>query len=372
MRPETLNMWLAMALLLLSILLFFGDRVMRWWRMVMRSGSRNGRSSVSSGAVVAGNDTRDDLIAHGIDGVEAELLLTLLAASGASDMRRLLNSRIFFEDALEKALTTDPDLILDLGLRRALDRIRIRRGWEVQGELSQPLSIPVEEEELLIQGPDGLSLRTIMIHRDAHSLAVRVIESSQPMDECAGWQVGDDLQVSFYRRESGCFLFETRLQEQRDLGERFLFLETPQKVSLEQRRQYARVPIQGTIRFLHLPLGTGRCQGFDRELLQEATLIDIGTGGMGFSTEAVVDPDDLLIIRGIPSLGSRDVTARVVAEVPAGQDPEAGIGVRFVGLSAIDRDRIASLVFTRRVESADLGAGFDSTEHALPSDGTSP
>ena len=372
MRPETLNLWLALGLLLLSIFLFFGERVMRWWRMVMRPGSRNSRSSVSTRPLATGIDTRDDLIAQGIDGVEAELLLTLLAVSETSDMSRLLNSRIVFEDALEKALATDPDLIRELGHRRALDRIRIRRGWEVPAELSQALSIPVEEEELLIQGPDGLSLRTIMIHRDAHSLAVRVIESSQPMDESAGWQVGDELQVSFYRPESGCFLFETRLQEQRDLGEWFLFLETPQKVRLEQRRQYLRVPIQGTIRFLHLPLGSGCDDNCDRELLQEANLIDIGTGGMGFSTETAIDPDDLLIIRGIPSLGSRDVTARVVSEVSAGEDPEGGIGVRFVGLSASDRDRIASLVFTRRVELADLGAGFDSTEHALPPDGTCP
>jgi hypothetical protein len=110
-------------------------------------------------------------------------------------LTRLLNSRFAFEDALERGLTTDPDLLQELGHRRALDRIRLRRGWEVSGEVSQALAIPVEEEELLIQGPDGVSLRTVMIHRDAQSLAVRVVESSEPTGGAARWQVGDDLQV---------------------------------------------------------------------------------------------------------------------------------------------------------------------------------
>lgn len=371
MRPETQNMWLALGLLLFSILLLFGERALRSCRKILGMETDKKRSPSSSRTSIGQSAARDELVAQGIDGDEADLLLTLLAGSEAVDLTRLLNSRFAFEDALERGLTTDPDLLQDLDHRRALDRIRIRRGWEVSGEVSQALAIPVEEEELLIQGPDGVSLRTVMIHRDAQSLAVRVVESSEPTGGAARWQVGDDLQVSFYRHDSGCFLFETRLQEQRDLGEWFLFLETPRKVILEQRRQYIRVPIEGTIRFLHLPVGSKTVHDCDRDLLHEANLIDIGTGGMGFSTDAPVDPDDLLILRGIPSLGARDITARVVSEVAAGDDPEGGIGVRFVGLSATDRDRVASLVFTRRVESDQLDGAFDSTEHALPSDGTS-
>ena len=137
----------------------------------------------------------------------------------------------------EKNCTVSLELIRELRVRRALDRIRIRRGWEVSGEISQGLSLPIEDEELLIQGPDGLSLRTVMIHRDDQSLAVRVIESSVPSSDSCPWQVGVDLQVSFFRPESGCLLFETRLQEHRDLGDWLLFVETPQMVRIEQRRQ---------------------------------------------------------------------------------------------------------------------------------------
>jgi hypothetical protein len=46
----------------------------------------------------------------------------------------------------------------------------------------------------------------------------------------------------------------------------------------------------------------------------------------------------------------------VVAAVedPEGEDPEGGVGVRFVGLSGIDRDRIASLVFSSRIKTTDV------------------
>jgi c-di-GMP-binding flagellar brake protein YcgR len=311
----------------------------------------------------------DDLLAQGIDGEEADLLLLLLSDSPDTHLSRLLNSRLAFEDALEKALTRDPELLRELSIRRALDRVRARRGWEVPGEISQGLALPIDDEELLIHGPDGISLRTVLIHRDARSLAVRVIESSSALENSAAWVAGVDLQVSFFRTDCGCFLFETRLQEQRDLGEWFLFLEPPQKIRLEQRRQYVRVPIEGTIRFVHLPLGARVGHQFDYELFQQATLLDIGTGGMGFVTDAPVAPDDLLIIRGIPSLEVCDVTARVIGEADFEDDSEGGIGVRFVGLSATDRDRIASLVFGKRIETAEVDSGFDPAQPALRSDG---
>ncbi|MEE2882924.1 MAG: PilZ domain-containing protein [Planctomycetota bacterium] len=371
MNPEMLNLSLALGLLLLSLLLIVANRTLRRGWVVLRTGlQRKGPRK----AFRPGNDDlalRDELLAQGVDGDEADLLLTLLASCDEPNMARLFNSHFAFEDALEKALSKDPELIRELRVRRALDRIRIRRGWEVSGEISQGLSLPIEDEELLIQGPDGLSLRTVMIHRDDQSLAVRVIESSVPSSDSCPWQVGVDLQVSFFRPESGCLLFETRLQEHRDLGDWFLFVETPQMVRIEQRRQAVRVPIEGEIRLLHLPLGDRNGTHSDRELMHVASLIDIGTGGLGFTTEAVVELDDLLIIRGIPSLGSIDVTARVVADLSGGETPEGGIGVRFVGMSATDRDRIASFVFSKRIEAEEIESQFDSAEHAFGSDGGS-
>ncbi|MEC9476898.1 MAG: PilZ domain-containing protein [Planctomycetota bacterium] len=371
MGPEMLNLSVALGLLLFSLVLIVANRALRRWWLVIRTG--NSRRSVRKKVRHAKDDPamRDDLMAQGVDGEEADLLLNLLANCEEPNMARLLNSRIAFEDALEKTLSRDPDLIRELGARRALDRIRIRRGWEVSGEISQGLSLPTEDEELLIHGSDRLTYRTVMIHRDAQSLAVRVIESSEPNVEACPWQVGEDLQVSFYRPDCGCFLFETRLQEKRDLGDWFFFLETPQKVRIEQRRQSVRVPIEGSIRFLHLPLGERIHRDEADELLHVASLIDLGTGGLGFTSEASVEPGDLLIISGIPSLGTREVTARVVGDLSAMEIPEDGIGARFVGLSATDRDRIASLVFSRRVEVAEFGSQFESSEAAVRPDGGS-
>ncbi|MGE4619542.1 MAG: PilZ domain-containing protein [Planctomycetota bacterium] len=372
MRPEMLNLWLASGLVLFSILLLMSNRRFRSWSFFPWLRGVGKSSGVPIRRVSAEATARDDLLAQGIDGEEADLLLKLLPDAPDSQLARLLNSRFAFEDALEKALARDSELLRELSIRRALDRIRARRGWEVLGEVSQGLTLPVDDEELLIHGPDGISLRTVLIHRDARSLAVRVIESSPALESSSTWEVGVDLQVSFFRADSGCFLFETRLQEQRDLGEWFLFLETPQKIRLEQRRQYVRVPIEGTIRFVHLPLGDRNDNAFDHELFQQARLLDIGTGGMGFVTDAPVASEDLLIIRGIPSLEVCDVTARVTGEVFSEDDSEGGVGVRFVGLSATDRDRIASLVFGKRLETVGLETGFDSAQPALRSDGGQP
>ena len=122
---------------------------------------------------------------------------------------------------------------------------------------------------------------------------------------------------------------------------------------------------------MHLPLGDRSGQDCAGELIHVASLIDVGAGGLGFTSEAPVEPGDLLIISGIPSLGSREVTARVVGDLSAIETPEGGFGARFVGMSATDRDRLASLVFSRRVEVAEIESQFDSTETANRPEGGS-
>ena len=323
-----------------------------------------------SRGVVNAEKLKAELLGRGIEGGEAQLLLSMMKLAAVSNPDRLLNSRLGFEDALRRSLQADPELMKDLSMRKGLDRIRVRRGWEVPGNTSQGVSLPFEDEELLVGGQDGLQLRTTTIHRDAQSIAVRVIASSHPDQSELPWQVGDRLEVVFFRTDLGGLHFSTRLQEKRELGEWFLFLETPEKIQVEQRRQFARVSTDAKVRFLHLPMGRKQHQDPERELLQEASLIDIGTGGLAIRTEAVLECDDLLVMRGVPGVESRDITARVVALVPSGEDPEGGVGVRFVGLSAIDRDRIASLVFTARVDSADVGFHFDSSDPVEPALGT--
>lgn len=301
----------------------------------------------------------DGLLARGIEGPETRLLVKLLELSAEKEPDRLLNSRVAFEHALRRALGQNPALMRDLEMRRALDRIRVRRGWEVPSSSSQGVSLPFDEEELLVQGPDGILLRTITIHCDAHSIAVRVVEHSDPTQTDLSWQPGDDLEVVFFRQDLGGLHFETRLQEKRELGEWFLFFETPERIRVEQRRRFARIPIEAPIRFLHLPLGKGGYHDPDRELLHQAQLVDLGTGGLAIDTDAELEKGDLLVIRGVPSLEAKDITGRVVEEVPIGDDPEGGVGVKFVGLCATDRDRIASLVFATRIESSDVGFYFD-------------
>ncbi|MDE0961194.1 MAG: PilZ domain-containing protein [Planctomycetota bacterium] len=302
------------------------------------------------------------LLARGIEGSEARLLVKLTRLSAEIEPDRLLNSRFGFEHALRLSLQKDPALMRDLEMRKALDRIRVRRGWEVPSSNSKGVSLPFEEEELLVQGPSGILLRTVTIHCDAHSIAVRVVEHSNPAQTDLDWQVGDDLEVVFFRQDLGGLHFETRLQEKRELGEWFLFFETPERIRVEQRRRFARIPIEAPIRFLHLPLGKDAYHDPEREILHQAKLIDLGTGGLAIDTDANLKKDDLLVIRGVPSLEAQDITGRVVEEVPIGTDPEGGVGVRFVGLSATDRDRIASLVFATRIKSSDVGFYFEREE----------
>jgi hypothetical protein len=341
MTVETVMVWLVAGVLLLSLLW------LRW---------RKTPSQINSPEPAGQNWCLDDLLARGIEGAEAQLLQQILQLTEQQEPARLLNSRLGFEHALRCALEMEPDLMRDLEMRRALDRIRIRRGWEMQGVNTQSVSLPFEDEELLIQGPDGVHVRSVAIHRDSHSIAVRVVEQGNRAQTDLHWRVGDDLQVAFFREDLGGLHFETRLQEKRELGEWFLFLETPDRIRVQQRRRFARIPNETPIRFLHLPMGSRTQDDPDRQLLQEANLIDIGTGGLALSTEAPLQRGDLLVIRGIPTLESHDITARVVAAVedPEGEDPEGGVGVRFVGLSGIDRDRIASLVFSSRIKTTDV------------------
>lgn len=356
MTVEIVLVWLVAGGLLLSLLW------LRW-----RSHSSQLVSPPPGGEIWC----LDDLLARGIEGAEAQLLQQLLQLTEEQEPARLLNSRLGFEHALRCALEKQPDLMKDLEMRRALDRIRVRRGWEVPAVNTQGVSLPFEDEELLIQGPDGVHVRSVAIHRDAHSIAVRVVEQANQAQADLHWRVGDDLQVAFFREDLGGLHFETRLQEKRELGEWFLFLETPDRIRVQQRRRFARIPNETPIRFLHLPMEVGTHDDPDRQLLQDANIIDIGTGGLAISTEASLQRGDLLVIRGIPTLESHDITARVVAAVDAGDDPEGGVGVRFVGLSAIDRDRIASLVFSSRIRSDDVGITDDPVEPALGSEGAS-
>ncbi len=355
MTVEIVLVWLVAGVLLLSLLW------LRW---------RSHSSPLGSPQPESENWCLDDLLARGIEGAEAQLLQRMLQLTEEEEPARLFNSRLGFEHALRCALEKEPDLMRDLEMRRALDRIRVRRGWEVPGN-TQGVSLPFEDEELLIQGPDGVHVRSVAIHRDAHSIAVRVVEQANQAQADLHWRVGDDLQVAFFREDLGGLHFETRLQEKRELGEWFLFLETPDRIRVQQRRRFARIPNETPIRFLHLPLRVSAHDDPDRQLLQDANLIDIGTGGLAISTEAPLQRGDLLVIRGIPTLEGHDITARVVAGVDAGEDPEGGVGVRFVGLSAVDRDRIASLVFSSRIKSADVGFFDDPAEPALGSEGAS-
>ena len=119
MTVEIVLVWLVAGVLLLSLLW------LRW---------RSHSSPPGSPQPESENWCLDDLLARGIEGAEAQLLQRMLQLTEEEEPARLFNSRLGFEHALRCALEKEPDLMRDLEMRRALDRIRVRRGWEVPVE----------------------------------------------------------------------------------------------------------------------------------------------------------------------------------------------------------------------------------------------
>ena len=293
----------------------------------------------------------------GLDEAELRLVDGLLSHDPVLDGERLLNSRIAFESALERSLQSGSDLFQDLSMRRALDRLRLRRGWEVTGAVSQRGIGPVEEDELLIEGPEEVCLRGILIHRDDQSLALRVGSHQSLAAGALNWQPGTEVEVSCFQPESGCLTFDSRVQEIRDLGDHFLFIETPSQIRIEQRRQFHRTALEGRFRFLRLASQDKVSAPADMDVIHVGGVLDVGTGGAAIVTEIPLWHDDLLVLRGFPGFETEDLTARVV-DVPDPKDEDHPVyGLRFIGLSASARDALAKYVFSRR--SKELPATSD-------------
>ena len=286
----------------------------------------------------------------GLDADEIRLLENLITHDDFSGGERLLNSRMAFESALERVMQGGSDLFQDLAMRRALDRIRLRRGWEVCGEVTQRGLGPAEEDELHVEGPAGGFLRCVLIHKDDQSLALRVHDSRGFSSGAPDWTAGTNVEVSFFQPENGCLTFESRVQELRDLGDFFLFLESPEKIRIQQRRQYLRTPLEGRFRFLRLAIGESRSFMDEAEGIHVGGVLDVGAGGAAIVTETPLAHRDLIVLREFPGLEDQDLTARVV-DVPQEGDEENPIfGIRFIGLSAPERDALARFVFSRRVK----------------------
>lgn len=284
----------------------------------------------------------------GLDATEIRLIENLLGHDDALDGERLLNSRNAFESALERTLQGGSDLFQDLEMRRALDRLRLRRGWEVCGEVSQRGSGPMEEDELYIEGPGGACLRSILIHKDDQSCALRVQDSHGFASGVPDWTPGTSVEVSWFQPESGCLTFDSRVQELRDLGDWFLFLESPQQIRIQQRRQYLRTPLEGRFSFLRLSMGeSGRMQE-EPQGIHVGGILDVGAGGAAIVTEVPLGQQDILVLRDFPGLEEVDLTARVVDTPPEGDTDNPVYGIRFIGLSAKARDALAEFVFARR------------------------
>lgn len=297
----------------------------------------------------------------GLDAAEIGLVEHLLLQDESIDGERLLNSRIAFESALERTLQGGSDLFQDLEMRRALDRLRLRRGWEVCGEVSQRGMSPMEEDELHIEGPGGSCLRSVLIHKDEQSIALRVQGSHGFSSGTPDWTPGTSVEVSWFQPESGCLTFESRVQELRDLGDWFLFLESPQQIRIQQRRQYLRTPLEGRFRFLRLSMGESGSIMDEPEGIHVGGVLDVGAGGAAIVTETPLGHQDLLVLRDFPGLEDLDLTARVV-DIPTGEDADNLVyGIRFIGLSATARDALAQFVFAKR--SRELP---ETTECALP------
>lgn len=307
----------------------------------------------------------------GLDEAEIRLLESLLTHDETLDGERLLNSRIAFESALERALQGGSQLFQDLSMRRALDRLRLRRGWEVCGEVSQRGMSPVEEDELHIEGPDGTCLRSILIHRDDQSCALRVQDSHGFSSGSPDWTPGTMVEVSWFQPESGCLTFESRVQELRDLGDWFLFIESPQQIRIQQRRQYLRTPLEGRFRFLHLATDASSTVEVEADGIQVGGILDVGAGGAAIVTEVPLGQNDLLVLRGFPGLEDIDLTARVVDTPAEGDEDNPVYGIRFIGLSAAARDALARFVFARRAKELPEPASCDLPLRELGTDSTS-
>lgn len=286
----------------------------------------------------------------GLDADEIRLLENLLIHDDTSGGERLLNSRMAFESALERVMQAGSDLFQDLTMRRALDRLRLRRGWEVCGEVTQRGLGPAEEDELHIEGPEGGFLRCVLIHKDDQSLALRVHDSRGFSSGAPDWQPGTNVEVSFFQPESGCLTFDSRVQELRDLGDFFLFLESPEKIRIQQRRQYLRTPIEGRFRFLRLAIHESRGFPEEAEGIHIGGVLDVGAGGAAIVTETPLAHQDLIVLREFPGLEDQDLTARVVDVPQEGNEDNPIFGIRFIGLSAPERDALARFVFSRRVK----------------------
>ena len=284
----------------------------------------------------------------GLDAAEIRLIESLLAQDDSLDGERLLNSRIAFEAALERTLQGGSELFQKLEMRRALDRLRLRRGWEVTGAVSHRGIGPTEEDELLIEGAGGGCLRAILIHRDEQSLALRVLGGLGLQGGALDWDPGTEVAVSCVQPEGGCLTFDSRVQEIRDLGDHFLFIENPAKIRIEQRREFLRTPLEGRFRFLRLASQSSVSDLRDHEGIHVGGVLDVGTGGAAIVTEIRLWHEDLLILRGFPGLEDEDLTARVVDIADPGDEESPVYGLRFIGLAASARDTLAKYVFSRR------------------------
>ena len=334
------DIWWILALLVTPLI---------FWALWRRSLSQK-PNSVSQSHGNVGSEWRARCLELGLDSQEIHLVDRLSQHIEDRDTRRLLNSRIAFENALERSLQVEPQLFQDLSMRRALDRLRMKRGWEVSGEISQRGQLPIEEDELHVEGPGGVAMRAVVIHRDDQTIALRIIDSFGHHEEAVAWKMGTDLEVNYFQPENGCLSFEARLQEIRDLGDLFLFMECPKKIRISQRRQYLRTPIKGRISYLRLPMNRDVSLEERETGVQFGGLVDVGTGGAAIWSEAPLQDGDLLMIRDFPGQEDVDITARVVDVSDPEENENSIYGIRFIGLSAAVKDGIAAFVYSRRAE----------------------